>query len=788
MQLENQFKYDAFISYSHFDGEWVKGWLLPRLEKANLHICIDSRDFVPGMASIVNMENAVEDSKKTLIVLSPQWVNSEWANFESLLIQTDDPAGRKARMIPLMLKPCEPPKRIKMLTHLDFTNPTEYEVQLARLLASIKGKEFISYQESVTPSIESDQGSTSTTHWYDGLSPEQRDAVSHWGSSARILAGPGTGKTRCLIQRVAFLLQEKKIPKEQITVITFTRAATKELKDRLIQDLQIPEHDLPYVSTLHAFALKVLMQNHPYASLVQPLRVADDYEEEFVILPELANMLGVKRKSTTEMLHAFEALWHTLTQDQLSGNHDNQRFEESLRNLAEFYGFTLRSELIFKLKKLLEENPIIVEELCIKHLLVDEYQDLNYCDQQVIATLEKFGAAIFVTGDDDQSLYNFRHAYPDGIRNFVSQRPIAGDYSITMCHRCAGKILQIASALIAQDPNRVHKHDLVTSNSSNGAVHVLQFKDSDSEAKGIALICKKYVEEKLVKAREILVLLSSRSLASNIHKAIEKVGLDAVVLNPILPLDEETGRLIYCILRLLVENHDSLALRTWLSLQKGIGPETLNDLRSYCQQREVTLWDGSNEISENSTGIRTASIIKKHFDLLKKDLTKLSELPTLKDILDQIANADSQNKKIQNTRKFLDGVIADSHVEDLKGLILALQTIDLKAEARMAGDQIRIMTMHQAKGLSSELVIIPALENDLLPGMFPPDVSRRMLYVAMTRARSTLIMTHAFERTGSGSYLGAGQGRSQKKRSSLLERINIQSENGAVFVTELTKA
>lgn len=137
-QSRDEFQYDAFISYSHEDSAWVRDTLLPHLEGNGLRVCIDFRDFEPGVASLVNMENAVECSRKTLIVLTPDWVESEWAAFESLLIQTDDPAGRRARMIPLRLKPCEPPKRIAMLTYVDFIQPPELEFQLQRLVGAIK--------------------------------------------------------------------------------------------------------------------------------------------------------------------------------------------------------------------------------------------------------------------------------------------------------------------------------------------------------------------------------------------------------------------------------------------------------------------------------------------------------------------------------------------------------------------------------------------------------------------------------------------------------------------------
>jgi tetratricopeptide (TPR) repeat protein len=137
MAEQTEYPYDVFISYSHADEVWVTGTLLPRLEGAGLRVCIDYRDFDPGRPSLVNMENAVERSRKTLIVLTPAWVESVWTTFEGLLIQTDDPAARRARMIPLLLKPCKPAKRIAMLTYVDFTRPDRLDIAWTQLLTAV---------------------------------------------------------------------------------------------------------------------------------------------------------------------------------------------------------------------------------------------------------------------------------------------------------------------------------------------------------------------------------------------------------------------------------------------------------------------------------------------------------------------------------------------------------------------------------------------------------------------------------------------------------------------------
>jgi hypothetical protein len=139
--------YDVFISYSHRDAEWVRNWLLPRLERAGLSVCIDFRDFQIGVPSLVNMERAAERSQRTLLVLTPNWVQSEWTNFEALMIQTQDPVGLRRRMLPLMLEECVLPGRLTIFTYADFRERENWEAEVSRLLHQIG-------EESGTPFVD----------------------------------------------------------------------------------------------------------------------------------------------------------------------------------------------------------------------------------------------------------------------------------------------------------------------------------------------------------------------------------------------------------------------------------------------------------------------------------------------------------------------------------------------------------------------------------------------------------------------------------------------------------
>jgi hypothetical protein len=134
---QTTYTHDVFISYSHVDSTWVRGQLLPSIEAAGLQVMIDYRDFEIGVPSLVNMERAVDNSRHTLVVLTPAWVASEWTEFESLLVGTSDPAARRRKIIPLLLEACRLPSRLAILTYADFTRPSEFEAQMARLVKSL---------------------------------------------------------------------------------------------------------------------------------------------------------------------------------------------------------------------------------------------------------------------------------------------------------------------------------------------------------------------------------------------------------------------------------------------------------------------------------------------------------------------------------------------------------------------------------------------------------------------------------------------------------------------------
>ena len=222
--------------------------------------------------------------------------------------------------------------------------------------------------------------------WDDHLLQAQRAAAAHAGTHARLLAGPGTGKTLTLTRRICFLVTERNISAENILALTFTRAAAWELRQRVANELG--ENSSPHISTLHSFALRQLLKNEKrMKGLPQPLRIADDWEERNIVQRDLKDLLKLPHiDRAKELLNELSADWQSLTADEedWEKRFPNPAFLGAWREHRQIYGYTLRSELVYQLKKGLELRGDFKLDGQIEYLLVDEYQDLNRCDLAVV--------------------------------------------------------------------------------------------------------------------------------------------------------------------------------------------------------------------------------------------------------------------------------------------------------------------------------------------------------------------------------------------------------------------
>ena len=609
--------------------------------------------------------------------------------------------------------------------------------------------------------------------WNDGLLSEQEQAASHFGSHACMLAGPGTGKTLTLTRRVLFLIEERGISPSEILVLTFTRAAASELRKR-IGDVLNNHEESPQISTLHAFALRQLVVNSGVVERIpSPVRVADDWEERHVILEDLKSRLSYRLKDVAKRFLELSNDWDTLKADNPEWHERfvDPTFLGAWQEHRNIYGYTMRSELVYQVKRSLQQSGNFKVDSNFTHVLVDEYQDLNLCDLAVIREILNQGPELFTTGDDDQSIYGFRHAHPAGIRRFDKDYTPSKLLSLSTCVRCDHSIIQLAEFVANLDPDRLQKDLKPRQGAGKGQVAILRSEDQIKEADAVARLCEFLVSDKGCNYGDILILLRNDhngTYSKPICKALRNHDIP-ISLESDNPMDLDDGRRLKSIFQLIADPYDSLSIRTWLQLAQGIGDNTINELYEYAQQHNCRFARAAQFVQQNEsvlpqfgprvrqemdclTEIRTTEVT--HFEGTNDSTDSDEFLVTLERLgAAVIAQSDTRGKVME----YLQRIVEEAGVSTLRELITTLSASDSRIEPASDDKSINIMTMHKAKGLTAVAVIVVAAEEEVIPGQrdgLNRDDERRLLYVSLTRAKKHLFVTYCDQRTGQQQYKG----------------------------------
>ncbi|MCK9632764.1 MAG: ATP-dependent helicase [Methanoregula sp.] len=642
--------------------------------------------------------------------------------------------------------------------------------------------------------------------WDEGLLDEQKIAASHCGSHACLLAGPGTGKTRTLQRHVVFLINEKNVPPNQILALTFTRAAAFELRKRIAEIIG-EEHALPRVSTIHSFALRQILKNaDTIQSIPKPLRIADDWEERNIIFEDLKDILSSDIKTISKKFNLLSADWQTLDaeKERWEERFPDPTFLGAWHQHRKIYGYTLREELVYQLKRSLEQTDNFSLESDYLHLLVDEYQDLNRCDMGIVFALRDRGMEVYAAGDDDQSIYGFRFALPKGIRRFNEDFDPSQFLTLKICVRCDKNIIRLATFVANLDPSRIKKPLNPMPDASTGAVHILRFEDQDNEAKGIATICNYLIKKKGIPPNEIFILTRSDRhglFSSNIRDALVSRDLPVTVPDTDSILDTDEGRKFIALLNLLENPEDNLALRTILHIERNrIGKKSYAKIYELANQVGITFSQAAYKIQHDSNLIpRDGKKIAGAIDFINKKIsihTKMIELFERSVDRDEIFESlihfvediipDSENKS--KLTKYIKTVIDETDPSDFKNLIQILSATVNEIEQALDPEKINIMTMHKAKGLTATAVILAACEDEYIPGRQTEEMEgdeRRLLYVSLSRAKKFLYITYCNQRTGQQTHTGRSFGNAKRTLTRFLWDAPNKPLSGQKYVEKL---
>ena len=617
---------------------------------------------------------------------------------------------------------------------------------------------------------------------------------------ARVLAGPGTGKSFTMVRLLQNLVKES--PSIRVRMLSFTRAATAELAEKFTDASQTAS-----TSTVHSFAISVLMQNPGVSGLPEPLRIADNWETETIVKPTLARRVGVTLKMLKRLLIEMEANFQSLAEEQNETISPalRARFRGAWGEHRQVFGYTLLQELPFALHRALEQHDDL-SGMDLDLLIVDEYQDLNACDLGMLRLVSQHsGCSVIGTGDDDQSIYSWRKAAPEGIRNLLRDYHPACDYSLSVTQRCGSRIIDWATQVIAGDPDRPADRPPLRSadGSPDGEVALLRFRSNDEEARGVARLVGSLIVCEKLQPRDILVLMRADHngrFSREIAKELEALSIPSSDSDQVKRLlAEDSVRRWLALFRLLENREDSLAWATLMHLTPRVGPQ-FTEGYIYDTARKAGSTFGSVLLQRYTAGFgdgpRSAGQARTTISAALKWLDEqvLPEDGPDNGWGDWIIERTAQGHFPELPEEFQRLLVEiDESLESAptqhKSLSRYVGQIDpLGTDLRTSSDEgVRIMTMARSKGLTVRATIVFGLEENLLPW---PNADRseerRLLYVAMTRAKEYLYCTWTGDRQGVTAYAGR-QSTGRRSLCPFLEETDIGPQEGYSFLRQRFK-
>ncbi len=565
----------------------------------------------------------------------------------------------------------------------------------------------------------------------------------------RVVAGPGTGKSFGLNRRVARLLEQGQNPKK-ILAVTFTRTAAQDLQNE-IQSIGISGADKVVAKTLHSFCFGLLNKKEIIQNTGRFPRPMLEFEQK-PMLNDIDSTFGdIKNKETR--LKAFEAAWARL-QSEIPGfpaDASDRQFENEIKSWLITHKAMLFGEMIIETFHYLRDNPLCVERQEFDHVLVDEYQDLNKAEQSVIDLLSDNGS-LTIIGDDDQSIYSFKYANPEGIREFPNTHPGCNVIDFDHCRRCPKQVVAMASRLISHNTNRTLGDLQPFDTNQDGVVRIIQWKSLDAEIDGITRKVSSDIKDGSIRPEDVLILTPVRKIGYRVRDSLVKAGVNAKSYFREWAISTNELKYNFSLLSLLANKKDMVSLRYLL----GFGNQTYRSasykhLISYAKDNHMDTLDVLDSCVSGVLKVPRISSLINQYRIITEKLKELrfaaeTDINQFIDILapDIQENEDFRNILIEaiNLSK-KEGTDTQTWLQDAyKHCVEKVSFPDNTSEH----DHVRIMSLHASKGLSAKYVIVMSAIDELIPRIDRDseisiekqiEEQRRLFYVAITRCKSS---------------------------------------------------
>ena len=586
--------------------------------------------------------------------------------------------------------------------------------------------------------------------WNTGLSGKALSIAGINTKYLRVMAGPGTGKTFAMKRRLARLLEQNVDP-ERILAVTFTRVAAGTLVKEL-KELGVAGCEKIQAGTLHSFCFRLLNRRDVFEFSGRVPRPLITFSSSGVLQFEAAPMLQDIRldgkREDTKRVRAFDAAWARLQTEEPGWPIDpkDHAFHDSLISWLVFHKAILIGELVPQVLKYLKGNPQCPDLTAFDHVIADEYQDLNKADQVLLDHLSSGNAVVI--GDENQSIYRFRFAHPQGINEYATGHPNTIDHDLDECRRCPTLVVDLANRLILNNhPGSSTPKLKPLAGNPVGLVRIVQWKSMDEEGRETAAYIQHLLAQGKYKPGDVLVLTPRRMVAYKIRDELSSQHVPVHSFYHEESLEEEAAQLAFVLLNFLAEPEDRIALRYWL----GYGSPSWRTgeyakLRNYCEQTGVS----PNEVLKRQVSGQlsipgTAKLVQRFRDL-QKELTEIADLKGAA-LVDRVMPADRPEFKVLRD-SVLPMVEEETSAREIINRVRAAVT---QPEIPEEGEFVRIMSLQKSKGLTSKVVIVAGCVEGFIP-VHPKDVpeaeaaeivkeQRRLFYVAITRATDILMIS-----------------------------------------------
>jgi len=612
------------------------------------------------------------------------------------------------------------------------------------------------------------------------LNPVQVEAVTYGDGPLLVLAGAGSGKTRVLTCRIAYLIKEKRVPPYRILAITFTNKAAQEMRERV--EVLVPElsRDI-WICTFHAACLRILRRQEEFYGRTRNFVIYDS-DEQLTVVKDCIKELDIDNKK-----YPPRAVAGAISQakNQLLDADDYEKyafdpFNKVVNRVYHLYQEKLRQnnavdfdDLIFLTVRLFREYPQVLEyyqdRFC--HILVDEYQDTNHAQYVLVNLLAGNHPNLFVVGDPDQGIYSWRGADIENILSFERDYPEAAVIKLEQNYRSTKKILEAANRIIRHNENR--KEKLLLPTAEDGADLTKFYCENEyAEADYLAVQISREKAQGKRAFRDFAVLYRTHAQSRVIEEIFVRTGIPYTIIGGLKFYARKEIKDILAYLKLILNHKDAVSLARIINVPgRGIGQVSFSKIMSFAEKHEITpveALERSAEIDGLSAKIRAACSV---LGLLIRGLTEASPEAAVTDlargVIEQTGYREGllaedtveSRTRLEYLDEFLSGTMEfDSNAEE-KGLRNFLENIALvtdldKYDAET--DQVALMTLHSAKGLEFPVVFLTGLEEGVFPHsrslQNPTDIGeleeeRRLCYVGVTRAKERLYLTHCRERT-----------------------------------------